>query len=247
MHRVDIIVPVFNEPENFATLHSEVSRLVTSDWQMFVVYDIDSDPTLPVMRDIVSRDSRVSIVKNPVRGVANAFRAGLEATSAEAIMTLMADDPPSVVSGVDEIVNLMYDRNADIVAPSRYMHGGEHWGTWSFKKILSYLAGATLHTFIGLPIHDATYATRCFRRSFLKSINIESDHGFEFALEITVKAYLSGKKILEIPIVWSERIRGVSKFKLFAWLYAYAYWYFLAIFLYYFVRPFRNVSFALKQ
>ncbi|MFZ2555917.1 MAG: glycosyltransferase [Minisyncoccia bacterium] len=238
--QLDLVVPVYNEPENVATMYAEVVRLVKADWKMYIVYDFDADPTLPVLKSIAASDGRVHIVKSTSRGVAHALKTGFDRASAEAIMTLMADDPSSVIGEIDTILARFHSENAAIVAPSRYMRGGEHWGSWSFKKILSYSAGASLGMLVGLPIHDATYATRMFRRSLLQSITIESSRGFEIALEITVKAHLKGEKIVEIPVVWSERVRGVSKFKLFAWLHAYAHWYLYAILRYYLPAQFRN-------
>lgn len=242
--KVDLIVPVYNEPGNLATLYAEVIRSVKSNWQMYVIYDFDEDPTVPVIQGLAGKDSRVHMIKNTSRGVAHALRTGFMCGTADAVFTIMADDPASVVSRVDEIVHVLHTEKAAIVAPSRYMKGGQHWGVWTFKKILSYLAGATLHFGIGLPIHDATYATRCYRRSLLHATHIESTSGFEVALEITVKAHLKRERILEIPVVWTERVEGFSKFKLFSWLYSYAYWYFYAIVQYYFVRPFRPSLFA---
>ena len=77
---------------------------------------------------------------------------------------------------------------ADLVAASRYMRGGRQIGGPRLKSLLSRLAGLSLHSIGGLPIHDPTNNFKLYRRSFLAAIPIESRAGFEVALELSVKA-----------------------------------------------------------
>jgi putative flippase GtrA len=139
----------------------------------------------------------------------------------------MADlsDPPSVS-------NDMYDaaerENAAIVCASRYMKGGRQIGGPVIKGFMSRVAGLTLHWFAKLPTHDATNSFKLYRVSFLHAQRIESTGGFELGSELVAKAYVSGRKICEVPTTWTDRAEGQSNFKLLKWLSGYLHWYFYA-------------------
>src|ERR1035441_3601776 len=93
---------------------------------------------------------------------------------------------------------------------------------------MSRVAGPTLHWFRGIPTHDATNAFKLYDSRILKHMTIESTAGFELSLEITVKAFLAGYRIVEVPTTWRGRTQGESRFKIWAWLPQYLQWYFYA-------------------
>ncbi len=232
--RVDFVVPVYNEKENFSNTYKLIQEYVQSDWHMYVVYDFPQDSTLESARPIAEKDPRVTLLQNTTRGALAALKVGFAAAKADAVLPLMADDPPEVIQKIDLLVRTLYEQNASIVVASRYMKGGAHIGGPWFKAFLSRMASVTLRMLVRLPTHDATYATRLYRKSFLDSIQMESKEGFEYTLELTIKAFLRGEKIVEIPVVWHDRTIGTSQFQLRAWLTSYLHWYFYAIRQYYF-------------
>lgn len=238
-NRVDIIVPVYNERENFLVFYNYILANLRSDWKILVVYDFPEDSTLKTAGPIAKKDPRVRLIFNPDRGALNALKTGFQKAEAEAILTAMVDDPPEVLAKIDEMVEYFYRDKADLVAASRYMPGGSHAGGPFIKGLLSRLAGLSLHWLIRLPIHDATYNTRIYRKSFIDSVKIESARGFEVALELTIKAHLAGKKLIEVPVEWRERNVGQSRFKLLKWIPAYFHWYWYGIKNYY--RNFLNL------
>lgn len=227
--KVDIVVPVYNERENFQTLYDFISKNVKSDWRMLVVYDFPEDSTLESAKPISQKDSKVILIQNRSRGALEAIKSGIAKTANEAIMVLMSDEDPEMLKKIDEMTDTFYKENADIVAAARYMKGGARKGGSWLKGSLSKAACLSLYYLIRLPTHDATNNTKLYRKSFLEGITIESKRGFELALEITVKAHLLHKKIIEIPTIWTERTQGKSKFQLLRWLPSYLYWYFYAI------------------
>jgi hypothetical protein len=131
---------------------------------------------------------------------------------------------------IDKMYTTAENECADIVCGSRYMTGGKQIGSPFLKGFLSRMAGLTLHYFAGMPTHDTTNNFKLFKKSFLQNQTIESTGGFEIALELTVKAFLQGYKIREIPTTWNDRVAGKSNFKLFAWLGNYLRWYFFCFF-----------------
>src|ERR687889_151519 len=135
------------------------------------------------------------------------------------ISTYGADDPLAV----DRMVELAKG-GADVVAASRYMRGGRQIGGPPLKRLMSRVAGLTLHWFARVPTHDPTNNFKLYTRRFLESTTIESTAGFELALELTVKATLQKRRIAEVPTTWRDRTAGQSNFKLRKWLPHYLHW-----------------------
>lgn len=234
--KLDIVVPVYNERENFETLYRNLCELVKGPWRVLVVYDFPEDTTLLAAEPLAKEDERIRLVKNDTRGALAAIKTGFRTAEAPYTLLLMADDPPEIAEKVDVLLERMRETDAAVVAASRYMKGGAHHGGNPLKGFLSRMAGLSLHFFIGLPTHDATYATKLFRTSFLRETPIESTRGFTYALELTLKAYLKGKRIAEVPVVWTERTQGTSRFAFFGWISSYLYWYTWGLFHYWFLR-----------
>jgi dolichol-phosphate mannosyltransferase len=226
---VDFVMPVYNEGANVGRALEEIDRNVPLPKRVLVVYDFDEDDTVPAVRALQPRYPWAELVKNTIgRGVLNAVRAGIAASSAEVVIVTMADLSDDVAV-VPKMVGLIRDGGYDIVCASRYMKGGQQIGGPKFKKFLSRMAGVSLHWLSGLPTHDATNAFRAYRRSVLQETTIESTGGFEYSLEITAKAFAKGRRITEVPSTWRDRSAGQSRFKLRAWLPLYLKWYFYAL------------------
>jgi len=219
-----IILPVYNEGDAVEPVLRGLSAGVTTSHELVVVYDFDGDTTVPVVERLRAEIAGLRALRNDLgRGVLNAMKAGIAGTTAPYVLISMADgsDEPQVV---DPMVARARD-GADIVAASRYMRGGRQIGGPPFKRLLSRVAGLTLHWFAGVPTHDPTNNFKLYRRSFLAVTPIESTAGFELALELTVKATLAGRRIAEVPTTWRDRTSGQSNFKLRKWLPHYLHWY----------------------
>jgi len=222
-------MPVYNEGANIGRALAELDQHVPIPKRILVVYDFDEDNTVPVVRELSSRYPYVELVKNMLgRGVLNAVRAGINATTAEVVIVTMADLSDDVAV-VPRMVELITKDGYDIVCASRYMKGGRQIGGPKLKKLMSRVAGVSLFWLAGLPTHDATNAFRAYRRSVLLETPIESEGGFEYSLEITAKAFANGKKITEVPSTWRDRSAGQSRFKLRQWLPHYLRWYVFAL------------------
>ncbi|MBS1839271.1 MAG: hypothetical protein JSS69_14420 [Acidobacteria bacterium] len=139
------------------------------------------------------------------------------------VMGDMSDD----MSIVDKMVQL-YSEGFHLIAASRYMPGGKLLGGPFLKGAMSRFAGLTLHWLRGVPTHNATNAFKLYDGAMLNSLKLESQGGFELTLEITVKAFLGGYRITELPSVWRDRTAGSSRFQLWRWLPRYLHWYFYA-------------------
>lgn len=225
---LSLVIPVYNEGANFPALWSAVTSQIRSRFRAFVVYDFDEDNTVPVLRRIISAgETRLVPVKNNVgRGVIGAIRTGFAQVESGPVLVIMADLSDDLAQ-VDRMVEY-YRQGYQVVAGSRYMPGGRLLDAPPLKGAMSRVAGLTLHWFRGIPTHDATNAFKLYDSKILKTMTIESKAGFELSLEITVKAFLAGYRIAELPTTWRARTQGESRFKIWAWLPQYLKWYFYA-------------------
>ncbi len=227
--RTTIVVPVYNEGDNIRTTLAELDAKVNVDAETWLVYDRDDDSTLGPARDLEGK-TRLAfrLVRNKYgRGALNAIKTGLEDAPGELVVVTMADlcDPPEVIN---EMVAAAEAGKADIVCASRYMKGGRQIGGPRFKGFLSHTAGLLLCWLTRLPTHDPTNSFKLYRKSYLDEVKIESTGGFELGIELVVKARALGRRIVEVPTTWRDRVAGKSNFKLWRWLPNYLRWFFYA-------------------
>lgn len=194
---------------------------VKTPFELILVYDFEEDPTVPVVKKYIEKNktSNIFLVRNKTgsgRGVINAIKTGFKYARGKAIVVLMADLSDDI-SQIDEMFGLI-EKGNDIVCASRYSKGGKKIGGPILKTILSRVAGLSLHYLFGVPTLDATNAFKMYAKKVIETIQIESTGGFEYSLEIVLKAFKKGFKITEIPTVWKDREAGKSNFKLWKWL-----------------------------
>lgn len=225
--KLSIVMPVYNEDAVIAKTIERVERAVTDAHELLIIYDKDSDTTLQPVKKIQKKYPAVKLVKNIYGGGAlNALKTGLSKAKGQAVCIMMADltDDPKVLN----LMMRKFDEGYDIVAASRYMKGGHQIGGPLTKKILTRTAGISLHYLIGLPTHDATNSFRLYSKRFLDKVKIESDGGFELAIELTIKGYLNGYKVTEVPTTWTYLAKE-SRFNMRKWLPKYLKWYLWAV------------------
>ncbi len=229
--QIGIIIPVYNEAANIERNLDAIAQGIQGcpdDFTVHIVYDNDEDTTLPVIAQVRTKyPFPIRLIKNAAQGVCQAIKTGLEQAQETFLLVTMAD-----MSDDYSILSLMVKKakeGSDIVCGSRYMQGGKTHGGHFIKQSLSRLAGLSLRTLAGLPTHDVTNSYKLYKKSFLQTIHLESEGGFEIGMEITVKAFLNGCKITEVPSQWWDRTQGQSRFRLLRWLPKYLRWYLKAL------------------
>ena len=225
MIKLSIIIPVYHEEKIVIKTLDKIAAKVKTTHEIIAVYDLVEDPTVDVIRKYIREKKNIRLEKNSSgtkRGVINAVKTGIKTAKSEVIVIVMADLSDDI-GKIDSMIRII-ESGYDIVCASRYMRGGKQIGSPFLKGLMSRIAGLSLH-FFGLPTHDPTNAFKMFKKKIFNDIRIESDGGFEYNLEVIVKAYKKGYKIIEIPAIWKGRNKGKSKFKLFKWLPKYIKWY----------------------
>ena len=225
--QLSVVIPVYNEGEIIEETLLRLESSLKTPHEALLIYDMNNDTTILPVKKLQKKYKNIRLVKNAYgKGALNALKTGLEKAQGEAVCVMMADltDDPKVI---DQMYRL-FQKNHGVVAASRYMKGGHQIGGPKFKQFLSRTAGISLHYLTGIATHDVTNSFKLYPREFLKKIKIESDGGFELGIELTVKAFINGYNISEVPTTW-RYLSKESRFYLKKWLPKYLKWYLWAI------------------
>jgi len=225
MNDLDIIIPVYNEGENIKEVLIAIKNNVKTPLRVLICYDHDNDTTLPAVDSIIKElPYEVALVKNEGAGAHKAIITGFKSGNSSAALVFPADDTENTRI-IDKMLEKFKEGN-DIVAASRFMKGGCMQGCPWLKSFLVRSASFTLYWLASIPIKDASNGFRLFSRQLLDTVEIESNRGFTYSLELLVKCHRLRWNIAEVPASWYERNKGKSNFRLFKWLPEYLRWYF---------------------
>jgi glycosyltransferase involved in cell wall biosynthesis len=223
--RLDIVIPVYNEGRNILATLSELRQHVTTPSRILICYDLPDDDTLSTIQAHPERVEGLAIefVRNPSRGPHAAVLAGFAASVAPFVLVFPADD--NFNGPIIDLMVAKAEQGAKIVCADRFIPGGCMVGCPWLKALLVRSAAFTLYHIAQLPSRDATSGFRLFSRRVIDSIEIESNTGFCYSLELLVKCHRLGWPVAEVPAKWFERNEGASRFQVLNWAGAYLRWY----------------------
>ena len=222
--RATIVIPAHDEGDNILPGLERIVAAVETPVDIVVVVDDLDDTTVEPVTSFGTTHPEVQVELNRYgRGPANAIRYGIDHATTRTLVVTMADgcDDPRQI---DDLI-LLVERGVVIAAASRYMAGGQQVGGTRLKRFLSRGAGRSLHAFANTGTRDATNSFKAYDAEFVRSVGIDSRHGFEIGLELTAKARRLRLPVAEIPTIWLDRTAGESGFKLAEWIPKYLRWY----------------------
>jgi len=211
------IIPTYNEIENIEAIIRAVLSLRPVDFDVLVVDDNSPDGTAEaVQRMQASEPGRVHLLRRPGKqGLGTAYIAGfkwsLEA-GYEYIFEMDADfshDPKDLL----RLYKAVAEDGADVAIGSRYCNG-VNVVNWPMGRVLmSYYASKYVRVVTSMPIHDTTAGFVCYRARVLRAIDLDAVRfkGYAFQIEMKFTAYKMGFRIVEVPIVFTNRVLGTSK------------------------------------
>ncbi|WP_243473739.1 polyprenol monophosphomannose synthase [Winogradskyella sp. MH6] len=211
-----VIIPTYNETENIET----ILRAVFSQDKLFhvlVVDDNSPDGTADKVKLLQNEYSNQLhlLQRDKKNGLGAAYIAGFTwalGNSYDFIFEMDADfshNPNDLI----KLYNACSVNDADVAVGSRYVKGITVVN-WPLSRILlSYGASRYVRLITGMRVKDSTAGFICYKRKVLESINLNKVKfvGYAFQIEMKFKAYKKGFKIVEIPVIFKDRIKGKSK------------------------------------
>jgi len=208
-----IIVPTVNERENLPRIVEKLLSLPVKV-DLLVVDGNSTDGTGTIADALAVHYPEVHVLHETKKsGLGRAYIAGFKwalERNYEFIFEMDCDfshDP-------DEIPHFLEAaQKADLVLGSRYA-GGVRVLNWPLKRLLlSRCAGIYVRAITGMPMSDPTGGYKCFRRRALQAVNLEEvrSSDYSFQIEMTHRLWRQGYKIVEVPIIFTDRVEGHSK------------------------------------
>ena len=208
-----VIIPTYNECENIEKITKEVLQTDRSV-DVLVVDDNSPDGTAGIVHSIQSNEPRVHLLlRKNKQGLGKAYIAGFKYAiehEYDYIFEMDADfshDPKAIQKFLEKI------QDCDLVLGSRYLHGVTVIN-WPLRRLfLSYSANLYSRIVTGMSVKDATGGFKCFRREVLEAIDLDrvKSGGYAFQIEMSFKAWKKGFRIVELPIIFTDRVEGSSK------------------------------------
>lgn len=207
-----LIIPTLNEVDNIATA---IAGALEAGCDVLIVDDGSTDGTLAVIDDLAeTHPNRIfSLRRTTKQGLAAAYRDGFKwglNAGYDAFGEMDADlsHNPAVIPA------LLHGLKAfDLVIGSRYVPGGAT-KNWPLKRqLLSRMGGLYVRILTGLPVADPTAGFRFYRREVIEYIDLDQieANGYAFQIEMALRTWLAGFRILEVPITFKDRTHGESK------------------------------------
>ena len=208
-----VILPTFNERDNLERVVGEVRGL---GHDVLVVDDNSPDGTGEVADRLAAADPHVSVLHRAGKlglgsAYVEAFRIGLQ--RGYQFLVEMDADGSHRIEHLPAIVEAAR-ANGGLGLGSRYVPGGAVTGAWgAHRKFLSWGANVYCRAVLGLNIHDCTSGYRCYTRALLEEIDLDRviSDGYSFQIEMVYLATRNGFKVVEVPILFEDRIAGASK------------------------------------
>jgi len=207
---ISLVIPTLNEAENIEPLVARLAQCQPRLDEIIFVDDGSTDGTRERIRSL-SANSSIRLIERetPAFGLSGAVIAGARAASGDWLVVMDADlsHPPEKIG---ELLRPLLEDRADIVIGSRYVQGGSTPGWPLWRKILSRTAAGLAYPLTG--VHDSMCGFFALPRELLLELSPAAT-GFKIAFEALVQG---GKnlRVLEIPIAFRDRARGVSKMSL---------------------------------
>ena len=211
-----VVIPTYNEIENIEPLLRDII-LLQRDFDILVVDDNSPDGTSALVEKlIIEYPDNIFLLKRTSKlGLGTAYIAGFKwalKRHYDFIFEMDADfshNPKDLL----RLYSACENENCDMAIGSRYVTG-VNVVNWPMNRVLlSWGASRYVRWITGMKIDDTTAGFICYRRHVLEAINLDAIKfvGYAFQIEMKFKTYLSKFKIVEVPVIFTDRTKGTSK------------------------------------
>lgn len=211
-----VIIPTYNESENIEEMIHTVMEL-PHQFHLLVVDDYSPDGTFLQVQQLQKKypDSLFLEIRKKKSGLGRAYVHGFEwalSRGYEYIFEMDADfshNPKDLI----KLWKACEEDGNDVAIGSRYVNG-VNVVNWPLSRVLlSYFASIYVKLITGMKIHDATAGFICYKKEVLEKIGIKKIKfiGYAFQIEMKYRAFVRNFKLIEVPIIFTDRTKGTSK------------------------------------
>jgi dolichol-phosphate mannosyltransferase len=211
-----VIIPTYNECENIEA----ITRAVFSQphaFHILVVDDNSSDGTAEIVKKLVNEfPGRIFLEQRSGKlGLGTAYIHGFKWALNHKYSFIYEMDADFSHNPADlvRLYNTCAEGGADLAIGSRYIKGVNVVNWPIGRVIMSYYASAYVRIITGMPVRDTTAGFKCYKREVLEAIDLENIKfmGYAFQIEMKFTTWKLGFKIVEVPIIFTDRQEGQSK------------------------------------
>lgn len=219
--KISFIIPFHNEEKNCIPMLERVVKFARQNklpYEIIPIDDRSTDNTKSILMKAAKKNSHIKPIYRKLdreeegNTMGKALVEGTRASIESVVIWTMGDLADDTKTYLDVIHKI--NEGFDMVFGSRYMPGGSRGNLDLLKAFLSSWGTILARFLFGVPVHDITNAFRGFKREVIDHLTLEST-GFSISPEFAVKAHLAGFKLGEVPTLYTNRVEGVSSFKLF--------------------------------
>lgn len=210
-----VIIPTYKEKENIEALTKAIFSL-SIPFDILIIDDNSPDGTAGIVKDLMTSNSNLHLIERPGKlGLGTAYISGFKWALERGynfIYEMDADfshDPRDLV----RLYKACNEEGADVAIGSRYI-SGVNVVNWPLSRVLmSYFASIYVRLITGMKIMDTTAGFKCYRKEVLENIKPYQlkSRGYGFQIEMKFVAWKLGYKIVEVPIIFTDRRLGSSK------------------------------------
>ena len=211
-----IIIPTYNEKENIEKIIRKILSLEKL-FHILVIEDGSPDGTANIVKDLQKefKDSLFIEERSGKLGLGTAYIHGFKwalKKDYKYIFEMDADfshNPEDLI----RLYNACDKEGGEVSIGSRYVKG-VNIVNWPMSRLLmSFFASKYVRLITGMPVHDATAGFKCYKRKVLETIKFNRIQfvGYAFQIEMKFKTWKYGFKIIEVPVIFTDRTEGNSK------------------------------------
>jgi dolichol-phosphate mannosyltransferase len=210
-----VIIPTYKERENIEAVIKSITSLETS-FDILIIDDNSPDGTADIVKELQKTYRNLHLIERPGKlGLGTAYIAGFKwalQRNYNYIYEMDADfshNPQDLL----KLYHACSGNGADLAIGSRYI-SGVNVVNWPLSRVLmSYVASIYVRMITGMRVMDTTAGFKCYKKEVLQNIRLDKvkSVGYGFQIEMKFKTWKMGYKIVEVPIIFTDRKLGASK------------------------------------
>ncbi len=210
-----VVLPTYQEAENIRDVLARI-RAAVPDAHVLVVDDGSPDGTADLAEASAAELGQIDVLRRAAKsGLGPSYRAGFAwgMDRHHPVLVEMDADLSHDPDVLPRLISAVVEGSADLAIGSRYVPGGAVPGWPAHRRVLSQWGNRYIGYMLKMPVRDATAGFRAYRTTIIEKVGLHTVRadGYGFQIEMAYEVAKSGGTIVEIPITFRNRARGVSK------------------------------------